>query len=53
MEAVAKSHQNGVAHMDIKLNNILIDPDTMETKLIDFGYAASVSEIDNINQMLF
>lgn len=32
-------HQNGVAHMDIKLENVVLNRETEEVKIIDFGYA--------------
>jgi len=35
--AIQYCHQKGVAHRDLKLENILIDPSTLYVKLIDFG----------------
>jgi len=37
--AVAAVHGLGVAHRDIKPQNIIVDPQTMEVRLIDFGEA--------------
>ena len=38
--AVQYCHSVGVVHHDIKLDNILIDLDTKQAKLIDFGRAS-------------
>lgn len=39
IEAVEHLHENGIAHMDIKLENILLENITKCAKLIDFGQA--------------
>jgi serine/threonine protein kinase len=36
-KAVSQAHQKKIAHLDIKLDNIMVDPDTHTVKLIDFG----------------
>lgn len=33
-------HAKGIAHRDIKLDNILIEDKTFMIKIIDFGFAA-------------
>ena len=40
VECVQKLHKGGVVHRDIKDENILINPETLEIKLIDFGCAS-------------
>ena len=42
MKTIGKCHQNGVYHQDIKHANVLINTQTFETKLIDFGSARMV-----------
>ncbi len=46
VDAVAFLHKNGVAHRDIKLENILWTESSNELKLTDFGLAKSVSLSD-------
>ena len=40
MKAILSCHERGVVHRDIKDENILIDWNTLDVKLIDFGSAA-------------
>jgi len=35
----------GVQHMDLKMENVLIDPETKEVKLCDFGHLARVAHL--------
>lgn len=42
IEAIHYMHVNGVAHRDIKCENILID-DQYDLKIADFGFACSIS----------
>ena len=37
VRALSHIHKNGINHLDIKLDNIMIDPETHTVKLIDFG----------------
>ena len=45
--AIYTMHCNGVVHLDLKPDNILIDMDTMSIKIIDFGLARYIGLIDN------
>lgn len=37
-------HENNVIHRDLKLENILIDRESKETKIIDFGFSVRVKD---------
>ena len=38
-------HEAGVVHCDIKADNILVDPTSNETYVIDFGFAAVIGDV--------
>eukprot|EP00755_Sulcionema_specki_P027181 Sspe_Gene.87291::Locus_58398_Transcript_1_1_Confidence_1.000_Length_1400::g.87291::m.87291 len=42
LEGLAYLHSKGVVHRDIKAENILIDPTTLNIKIIDFGLAKCI-----------
>jgi len=42
-EAFDYLHHRGIAHRDVKLDNILIEEKTNMIKVIDFGFAAFCS----------
>jgi len=37
INALLHSHKSGVSHLDIKLDNIMINPESQQVKVIDFG----------------
>lgn len=47
-QAVEYCHSKSICHRDIKLENIIID-DSLNLKLIDFGFAAVVSKSKYLN----
>jgi serine/threonine protein kinase len=52
-EALEVVHRQGMLHRDIKPANILIDEQTQQTMLIDFGIARSFMELDGAGQTAF
>lgn len=46
LDTVAYLHQNGILHLDIKSNNVMILPDG-RVKLIDLGIASRMSDASN------
>jgi len=48
VDAVHYMHSKQIAHLDIKLENIMIDPETDKLKLIDFGHATDNPTISNL-----
>lgn len=47
-EAVSFLHSNKIAHRDLSLSNILIDPKTLAIKIIDFGLSRSNFNTDEM-----
>ena len=42
-------HKKSIAHRDFNVNNILINPNTFDIKIIDFGLSQIISEFENFN----
>eukprot|EP01130_Rhizamoeba_saxonica_P019000 TRINITY_DN9721_c0_g1_i1.p1 TRINITY_DN9721_c0_g1~~TRINITY_DN9721_c0_g1_i1.p1 ORF type:complete len:293 (-),score=38.80 TRINITY_DN9721_c0_g1_i1:29-850(-) len=40
-------HGRGIAHRDLKLENIMINPETLHVTLIDFGFACNAQQVTN------
>ena len=43
VESCFEMYKNGIFHRDIKDENVLLNPSTLETAIIDFGCAAQAS----------
>ena len=46
LEAVNQLHSNNIAHLDLKLENIMYNTDTNNISIIDFGFAEETVRID-------
>jgi serine/threonine protein kinase len=44
LSAIEYCHRNGVVHFDIKLDNIMIEPETHKITLIDFGLCDYITD---------
>jgi serine/threonine protein kinase len=47
--ALDHCHSKGVAHRDVKLDNVMLDADNRVT-LIDFGFSRAEAELENLNR---
>ncbi|MEW6187432.1 MAG: diguanylate cyclase [Thermodesulfobacteriota bacterium] len=47
VDTLGKLHQENIIHRDIKPQNILINPETHQVKITDFGIATEIREIYN------
>lgn len=45
VKAVNHCRKSGVLHEDIKTDNILVNPETLELKLVDFGLVTIIKDI--------
>lgn len=52
LEALDHAHRLGVAHLDIKPSNIMIDDDG-HVRLTDFGLARNISQADRLRSSVF
>ena len=49
LEAIGKLHENNIAHLDLKLENILINSETNKIVIIDFGFSQNTVKYDYID----
>jgi len=50
VDAISYCHSQGVVHLDVKLENILIDQDTLDVYLADFGFATYNDKITKMEK---
>jgi len=50
VDAISSLHARGVAHKDLKPENIFIDPSTHQIKIIDFGLSVIVNDGQLVDQ---
>lgn len=49
MHSVIYLHGKRINHRDIKLDNIIINPSNLRTKIIDFGFAKFLDRQEKVN----
>ena len=49
MDAVAFMHSKSIVHRDLKLENILYNPNNGEIKIIDFGFGIKCDKNEKLN----
>jgi serine/threonine protein kinase len=52
LESLHDLHQLSVAHLDVKPDNVMLDPHTGELQLIDFGHARIIHPCSKIDRRL-
>jgi serine/threonine protein kinase len=52
IDAVEYMHQTGIAHMDLKLENIMVDTVNKKIKIIDFGESRVFHDINHIETVI-
>ena len=50
LEIVEAMHRDNIVHLDLKLENVIIDTNKHVVKLIDFGFAQDQGDLKNISE---